>query len=173
MTCKRQFLLQTLKRLLKVGSTDITHIYTHTLHRTLMLDSIFNAGPTLTDGRRFQWQLNKGSSWENIDNDHVIEINYCLPHAKGITLYNTPYGYGFGAGVPKSSPRGPYPSQEFCPTRLLKLSPGRNVFLPGWTENPAGLGPQGQDFSTPGLEHPCLADLTAGWRLNALECFFL
>lgn len=28
----------------------------------------------------------------NIDNDHVIEINYSLPHTKGIKIYNTPYG---------------------------------------------------------------------------------
>ncbi|KAG7225692.1 hypothetical protein INR49_012278 [Caranx melampygus] len=49
-------------------------------------------GPVLTDGRYYQWQLNDGSGWEDVDNDHVIEAQYCLPHTKSIKIYNTPYG---------------------------------------------------------------------------------
>ncbi|XP_011611639.1 zinc finger CCCH-type antiviral protein 1 [Takifugu rubripes] len=48
--------------------------------------------PMPANGRPFRWQLCNGKSWKNIENDHIIEINYCLPHAKGITIYNTPYG---------------------------------------------------------------------------------
>lgn len=71
-----------------------------------MVYCIFNPVPMPTNGRPFQWQLYNGNSWTNIENDHVIEINYCLPHAKGITIYNTPYGYRFRAGVPKSCSGG-------------------------------------------------------------------
>ncbi|XP_069571906.1 protein mono-ADP-ribosyltransferase PARP12 [Brachyistius frenatus] len=46
----------------------------------------------LTDGRRYQWQLKNGSGWKNIDNDHVIEAQYSLPHTKSIKMYNTQYG---------------------------------------------------------------------------------
>lgn len=46
----------------------------------------------LTDGRLYQWQLNDGSGWMDIDNDQVIEAQYTLPHTKGIKIYNTPYG---------------------------------------------------------------------------------
>lgn len=46
----------------------------------------------LTDGRYYQWQLNDGHGWKNIDNDHVIEAQYCLPHSKSIKIYNTPCG---------------------------------------------------------------------------------
>ncbi|XP_073336641.1 uncharacterized protein [Pagrus major] len=46
----------------------------------------------LTDGRYYQWQLNDGRGWKDIDNDHIIEAQYCLPHSKSIKIYNTPYG---------------------------------------------------------------------------------
>ncbi|CAJ1054741.1 uncharacterized protein si:ch211-244b2.4 [Xyrichtys novacula] len=49
-------------------------------------------GPNLTDGRLYQWQLNAGNSWEDINNDHIIEAQYSLPHTKSIKIYNTPYG---------------------------------------------------------------------------------
>ncbi|XP_036978405.1 uncharacterized protein si:ch211-244b2.4 [Acanthopagrus latus] len=48
--------------------------------------------PQLTDGRYHQWQLNDGRGWKSIDNDHIIEAQYCLPHSKSIKIYNTPYG---------------------------------------------------------------------------------
>ncbi|XP_071358908.1 protein mono-ADP-ribosyltransferase PARP12 [Trachinotus anak] len=48
--------------------------------------------PSLTDGRYYQWQLNDGTGWKDIDNDHVIEAQYCLPHTKSIKIYNTPFG---------------------------------------------------------------------------------
>lgn len=84
------------------------HSILNTLHHQLMVYSIFNPVPTLTNGQPFQWQLHDGNSWKNIENDHIIEINYCLPHAKGITIYNTPYGYRFRAGALKSGPSGSY-----------------------------------------------------------------
>ncbi|TMS03024.1 Poly [ADP-ribose] polymerase 11 [Larimichthys crocea] len=46
----------------------------------------------LTDGRFYQWQLNDGNDWMDINNDHVIEAQYSLPHTKSIKIYNTPYG---------------------------------------------------------------------------------
>ncbi|KAG8005590.1 Poly [ADP-ribose] polymerase 12, partial [Nibea albiflora] len=46
----------------------------------------------LTDGRFYQWQLNDGNDWKDINNDHVIEAQYSLPHTKSIKIYNTPYG---------------------------------------------------------------------------------
>ncbi|XP_044200090.1 uncharacterized protein si:ch211-244b2.4 [Thunnus albacares] len=46
----------------------------------------------LTDGRCFQWQLNDGSCWKDVDNDHIIEAQYSLPHTKSIKIYNTQYG---------------------------------------------------------------------------------
>ncbi|XP_034529572.1 uncharacterized protein si:ch211-244b2.4 [Notolabrus celidotus] len=46
----------------------------------------------LTDGRFYQWQLNAGNNWLDIDNDYVIEAQYSLPHTKSIKIYNTPYG---------------------------------------------------------------------------------
>lgn len=82
--------VQPLQRKLKVGRTDT--VCRHTLRRTLTLYSIFNPGLKLTDGKRYQWQLSNGTSWKNIQNDQVIEINYCLPSTKGINIYNTPYG---------------------------------------------------------------------------------
>lgn len=48
--------------------------------------------PKLTDGRFYQWQLNDGNGWRDIDNDHVIEAQFSLPHTKSIKIYNTPYG---------------------------------------------------------------------------------
>ncbi|GAA6221132.1 uncharacterized protein LOC108889269 isoform X2 [Lates japonicus] len=48
--------------------------------------------PKLTDGRYYQWQLNDGCGWKDIENDHVIEAQYCLPHTKSIKIYSTPYG---------------------------------------------------------------------------------
>lgn len=48
----------------------------------------FNPGPTLTDGRFYQWQLCNGSSWMDIQNDHVIEAQYTLPNIKSLKLYN-------------------------------------------------------------------------------------
>uniref|UniRef100_A0A3Q3A7T1 Si:ch211-244b2.4 n=1 Tax=Kryptolebias marmoratus TaxID=37003 RepID=A0A3Q3A7T1_KRYMA len=50
------------------------------------------SNPKLTNGRFYQWQLNDGSGWKDITNDHVIEAQYSLPHTKSIKLYNTPYG---------------------------------------------------------------------------------
>ncbi|XP_068163110.1 protein mono-ADP-ribosyltransferase PARP12-like isoform X2 [Antennarius striatus] len=49
-------------------------------------------GPILNDGRFYQWQLNARNSWKDIENDHVIEAQYSLPHTKSIKIYNTPYG---------------------------------------------------------------------------------
>ncbi|XP_053717712.1 uncharacterized protein LOC128756903 isoform X2 [Synchiropus splendidus] len=51
-----------------------------------------SAAPSLTDGRRFQWQLSSGSSWMDVSNDHVIEAQFSLPHRASITVFNTPYG---------------------------------------------------------------------------------
>lgn len=48
--------------------------------------------PKLTDGRYYQWQINDGNGWKDIDNDHVLEAQYSLPHTKSIKIYNTPYG---------------------------------------------------------------------------------
>uniref|UniRef100_A0A667ZD00 Si:ch211-244b2.4 n=1 Tax=Myripristis murdjan TaxID=586833 RepID=A0A667ZD00_9TELE len=44
------------------------------------------------DNLFYQWQLNDGKGWKKIDNDHIIEAQYCLPNTKGIKIYNTPYG---------------------------------------------------------------------------------
>ncbi|XP_022045831.2 uncharacterized protein si:ch211-244b2.4 isoform X2 [Acanthochromis polyacanthus] len=55
-------------------------------------DQSTSSSPKLTDGRYFQWQLNDGSGWTDIDNDHVLEAQYSLPHTKSIKIYNTPYG---------------------------------------------------------------------------------
>ncbi|KAF7669668.1 hypothetical protein LDENG_00151620 [Lucifuga dentata] len=46
----------------------------------------------LSDGRYYQWQLNDGKGWKDVDNDHIIEAHYSLPHTKRIKIYNTPYG---------------------------------------------------------------------------------
>ncbi|XP_026216829.1 znF_C3H1 and WWE domain-containing protein [Anabas testudineus] len=46
----------------------------------------------LTNGQLYQWQLNDGKGWKDIDQDHIIEAQYCLPHTKSIKIYNTPYG---------------------------------------------------------------------------------
>ncbi|XP_078138199.1 uncharacterized protein LOC139916668 isoform X1 [Centroberyx gerrardi] len=46
----------------------------------------------LAEGRYYQWQLDDGKGWKNIDNDHIIEAQYSLPHTKGIKIHNTPYG---------------------------------------------------------------------------------
>ncbi|XP_008277100.1 uncharacterized protein LOC103355182 [Stegastes partitus] len=51
-----------------------------------------SSGPKLTDGRFYQWQLNDGTGWKDVDNDHVLEAQYSLPHTKSIKIYNTPYG---------------------------------------------------------------------------------
>ncbi|RVE56656.1 hypothetical protein OJAV_G00223650 [Oryzias javanicus] len=48
--------------------------------------------PKLTDGRLYQWQLNGGNGWKDIENDHILEAQYSLPHTKSIKIYNTPYG---------------------------------------------------------------------------------
>ncbi|KAJ8392356.1 hypothetical protein AAFF_G00077200 [Aldrovandia affinis] len=44
------------------------------------------------DGRPYRWQIKSGSRWENIANDHIIEAQYSCPNAKGIRLFNTPFG---------------------------------------------------------------------------------
>ncbi|XP_035283555.1 protein mono-ADP-ribosyltransferase PARP12 isoform X1 [Anguilla anguilla] len=44
------------------------------------------------DGRPYRWQLNSGSGWKNIENDHIIEAQYSRPSARGIRLYNTRFG---------------------------------------------------------------------------------
>ncbi|XP_038594696.1 zinc finger CCCH-type antiviral protein 1-like [Micropterus salmoides] len=51
-----------------------------------------SSGPKLTDGRCYQWQLKGGKDWLDIDNDHIIEAQYSLPHTKSIKIYGTPYG---------------------------------------------------------------------------------
>ncbi|XP_029017985.1 uncharacterized protein si:ch211-244b2.4 isoform X2 [Betta splendens] len=48
--------------------------------------------PKLTNGRPYQWQLHDGKGWKDVENDHIIEAQYCLPHTKSIKIYNTPYG---------------------------------------------------------------------------------
>lgn len=55
-------------------------------------DEDTRAPPKLTDGRKFQWQLYDGNQWLDIENDHVIEAQYSLPHTKSMKIYNTPYG---------------------------------------------------------------------------------
>ncbi|XP_056223496.1 uncharacterized protein si:ch211-244b2.4 [Seriola aureovittata] len=55
-------------------------------------DKSTSRDPVLTDGRFHQWQLNDGTGWMDVDNDHIIEAQYCLPHTKSIKLYNTPCG---------------------------------------------------------------------------------
>uniref|UniRef100_A0A3P9MXV0 Si:ch211-244b2.4 n=1 Tax=Poecilia reticulata TaxID=8081 RepID=A0A3P9MXV0_POERE len=51
-----------------------------------------NHNPQLTDGRPYQWQINGGNGWKDVENDHIIEAQYSLPHTKSIKIYNTPYG---------------------------------------------------------------------------------
>uniref|UniRef100_I3JZV8 Si:ch211-244b2.4 n=1 Tax=Oreochromis niloticus TaxID=8128 RepID=I3JZV8_ORENI len=46
----------------------------------------------LTDGRYYQWQLNNGRGWKDVENDHILEAQYSLPHTKSIKIYNTSYG---------------------------------------------------------------------------------
>ncbi|XP_019947776.2 protein mono-ADP-ribosyltransferase PARP12-like [Paralichthys olivaceus] len=46
----------------------------------------------ITDGRLYQWQLHDGTGWKDVDNDHVIEAQYCLPHTQSIKIYNTKFG---------------------------------------------------------------------------------
>uniref|UniRef100_A0A8C4RYA7 Si:ch211-244b2.4 n=1 Tax=Erpetoichthys calabaricus TaxID=27687 RepID=A0A8C4RYA7_ERPCA len=48
--------------------------------------------PRRTKDKPYQWQINSGDGWKNIENDFVIEAQYSLPNSKGIKLYNTPYG---------------------------------------------------------------------------------
>ncbi|XP_035534953.1 uncharacterized protein si:ch211-244b2.4 [Morone saxatilis] len=60
--------------------------------RSASSDEEERTDPKLTDGRFYQWQLNDGNGWMDIDNDHVIEAQYSLPHTKSIKIYNTPYG---------------------------------------------------------------------------------
>ncbi|XP_029901555.1 protein mono-ADP-ribosyltransferase PARP12 isoform X2 [Myripristis murdjan] len=55
-------------------------------------DTALSAETKLTNGQFYQWQLNDGKGWKKIDNDHIIEAQYCLPNTKGIKIYNTPYG---------------------------------------------------------------------------------
>uniref|UniRef100_A0A3Q2NWI1 Si:ch211-244b2.4 n=1 Tax=Fundulus heteroclitus TaxID=8078 RepID=A0A3Q2NWI1_FUNHE len=50
------------------------------------------SNPQLTDGRPYQWQINDGKGWKDVDNDHIIEAQYSLPHSKSIKIYNTPFG---------------------------------------------------------------------------------
>uniref|UniRef100_A0A8C9QRE0 Si:ch211-244b2.4 n=1 Tax=Scleropages formosus TaxID=113540 RepID=A0A8C9QRE0_SCLFO len=40
----------------------------------------------------YRWQLNDGSGWMDVANDHIIEAQYSRPNTKGMTLYNTTYG---------------------------------------------------------------------------------
>uniref|UniRef100_A0AAY4DRX9 C3H1-type domain-containing protein n=1 Tax=Denticeps clupeoides TaxID=299321 RepID=A0AAY4DRX9_9TELE len=44
------------------------------------------------DGRPYRWQLDFGSGWRNIANDHILEAQYSLPGVKGIRIYNTSHG---------------------------------------------------------------------------------
>lgn len=37
-------------------------------------------------GKHYEWQLSDGQQWLMINNDHIIECNYCQPGAKGITI---------------------------------------------------------------------------------------
>ncbi|XP_005810797.2 zinc finger CCCH-type antiviral protein 1-like [Xiphophorus maculatus] len=50
------------------------------------------SNPQLTDGRPYQWQINDGKGWRDVENDHIIEAQYSLPHTKSIKIYNTSYG---------------------------------------------------------------------------------
>lgn len=52
----------------------------------------FYSGPKLTDGRYYQWQLRGKGDWKDIENDHILEAQYSLPHTKSIKIYNTQYG---------------------------------------------------------------------------------
>ncbi|XP_053170163.1 uncharacterized protein si:ch211-244b2.4 [Scomber japonicus] len=56
------------------------------------LDESTSTDVKLTDGRSYQWQLNDGGGWADIENNHIIEAQYSLPHTKSIKIYNTPYG---------------------------------------------------------------------------------
>ncbi|KAL4597404.1 poly ADP-ribose polymerase 12-like, partial [Arapaima gigas] len=40
----------------------------------------------------FRWQINDGSGWKDIANDHIIEAQYSKPTTKGMTIYNTRFG---------------------------------------------------------------------------------
>lgn len=53
---------------------------------------VFQPDPQLTDGRPYQWQINDGKGWRDVENDHIIEAQYSLPHTKSIKIYNTSYG---------------------------------------------------------------------------------
>ncbi|XP_015256375.1 PREDICTED: uncharacterized protein LOC107101827 [Cyprinodon variegatus] len=55
-------------------------------------DQSAGSNPQLTDGRPYQWQINDGKGWKDVENDHIIEAQYSLPHTKSIKIYNTPYG---------------------------------------------------------------------------------
>ncbi|XP_062852585.1 uncharacterized protein si:ch211-244b2.3 [Trichomycterus rosablanca] len=39
-----------------------------------------------TVGKPSEWQLYFGQQWSSIENDHILEANYCQPGAKGITI---------------------------------------------------------------------------------------
>ncbi|KAF5907974.1 poly [ADP-ribose] polymerase 12-like, partial [Clarias magur] len=41
---------------------------------------------TNASGKHYEWQLFDGQQWFIINNDHIIECNYCQPGAKGITI---------------------------------------------------------------------------------------
>ncbi|XP_058272553.1 uncharacterized protein si:ch211-244b2.3 isoform X2 [Hemibagrus wyckioides] len=43
--------------------------------------------PMNTSGKYYVWQLFDGRNWFQIENDHVIESNYCQLDAKGITIF--------------------------------------------------------------------------------------
>ncbi|KAM4570004.1 zinc finger CCCH-type antiviral protein 1 [Odontesthes bonariensis] len=55
-------------------------------------DQSRESNPKLTDGRYYQWQLNDGKGWKDIENDHIIEAQYSLPHTKSMKIYNTEHG---------------------------------------------------------------------------------
>lgn len=74
-------------------SAEIVLIKCTMLSVSKLLKYLFcNPGPTLTNGRIYQWQLYDGNSWMDIENNHVIEALYSLPENKGVKLYNLPYG---------------------------------------------------------------------------------
>ncbi|XP_067345703.1 protein mono-ADP-ribosyltransferase PARP12 isoform X1 [Channa argus] len=74
------------------GSSHATNLVRSTSKGEEVVERRSDDDPKLTNGRKYQWQLDDGSGWRDIENDHIIEAQYCLPHTKSIKIYNTPHG---------------------------------------------------------------------------------
>uniref|UniRef100_H3BD26 Si:ch211-244b2.3 n=1 Tax=Latimeria chalumnae TaxID=7897 RepID=H3BD26_LATCH len=49
----------------------------------------------ISQGKFYQWQIQDGNRWRNINHDSIIEAHYVTPGAKGITLRKSTYGHIF------------------------------------------------------------------------------